>query len=92
MSSTSSASSMSSTSSTPTTEVFTRTTSFWENPVIQNILIGSGCAIGFLICIIAILCSVICTVLVKHKNTVTKHTKGRDHATQGKVQYLNLHI
>ena len=83
--STSSVSSMSSTSSTVTTEASTTITSFWEDPVIQSILIGSGCGIGVLICIISILCGAICTMCVKYKKTATKH-KRRGNATQGKVQ------
>ena len=84
---------MSSTSSTLTTEASTRITSFWEDPVIQNIMIGSGCGIVVLACIISILCVGICTLSVKSKNTAAIYARRmeiRYNAAQGKLVKYNI--
>ncbi len=66
------------------------TTHFWEDPTIQYIMIGSGCGIGLLICIITILCIGICTLSVRSKNTALIHARRmemRYNANQGNVTW-----
>ncbi len=76
--------------STTVADTTSRTTHFWEDPTIQYIMIGSGCGIGLLICIITILCIGICTLSVRSKNTALLHARRmemRYNASQGNVTY-----
>ncbi len=72
---------------TPTTVADTTSgaINFWEDPTIQYIMIGSGCSIGLLICIITTLCIGICTLSVRSKNTMRMEM--RYNANQGDVTY-----
>ncbi len=71
--------------STTVADTTSRTTNFWEDPTIEYIMIGSGCGIGVLICIITIVCTGICTLSVRSKNTMRMEM--RYNANQGNVTY-----
>ncbi len=76
--------------STTVADTTSRTTHFWEDPTIEYIMIGSGCGIGVLICIITIVCIGICTLSVRSKNTALIHARRmemRYNANQGNVTY-----